>query len=292
MIEIKTVDTASSVIDYISVVQQLKKDNNDKRIFYRGHFSEQYHLIPSVFRSTGWDKENDYYHEIMVRCPERFIGAGHLDRLVTMQHYDVHTRLLDITESPLVALYFACKNYSEANEKIADNHRGAVIVFTTKQEDVLYADSDKALMLSCLPLLKPNEREELLAVAIQSKKNKKFKKGPSGTKYDNKVVEKFYNEICTEKSAFKREMIPTDIINPLFVQPNRNNDRILKQEGAFIINGLAKSVEDAELKLKEIAYGKIAICNQHAILKELEQLGINEATLFPEIDRVAKYIQR
>lgn len=39
------------------------------KFFYRGHYSDEYKLIPSVFRGKDWDKEEYYYHEIMFRMP-------------------------------------------------------------------------------------------------------------------------------------------------------------------------------------------------------------------------------
>ena len=67
---------------------------------------------------------------------------------MTMQHYDSPTRLLDITANPLVALYFACKNFncSKCNEE----SDGSVYVFVADFKGILYSDSDKALMLSSL----------------------------------------------------------------------------------------------------------------------------------------------
>jgi len=40
-----------------------------------------------------------------------------------------------------------------------------------------------------------------------------------------------------------------------------------------------------------MVYYRIRIENQKGILKELDKIGINEATLFPEIDKVAEYLK-
>ena len=37
--------------------------------------------------------------------------------------------------------------------------------------------------------------------------------------------------------------------------------------------------------------GELRIQNQEGILKELDMLGINESTLFPEVDKVASYLK-
>lgn len=67
-------------------------------------------MRPGIKRVSRWvENENIMYQEILVRCAQNFTHCQtHLDYLVEMQHYGLPTRLLDITENPLVALYFAC----------------------------------------------------------------------------------------------------------------------------------------------------------------------------------------
>lgn len=59
-----------------------------------------------------------------------------------MQHYDVPTRILDITTNALVALYFAC----EGN----DDKDGEVLIFDIPNESICYSDSDKVTILANL----------------------------------------------------------------------------------------------------------------------------------------------
>lgn len=108
------------------------------KFYYRGHYKSSYKLLPSAFRDSNWDKEDYYYHEIMVHCPQHFQYESHLDKLVTMQHYDCPTRLLDVTSNPLVALYFACKNYG--CKKCDTSIEGEVLIFPVLARDVVYSD--------------------------------------------------------------------------------------------------------------------------------------------------------
>ena len=43
------------------------------------------------------------------------------------------------------------------------------------------------------------------------------------------------------------------------------------------------------MTMANVVIYKIKIVNRAAILKELDALNINEASLFPELDKVAKY---
>ena len=63
--------------------------------------------------------------------------------LVRMQHYDLPTRLLDITTNPLIALYFACAD--------GVDYDGEVIIFQLPLARVRYFDSDTVSCLSTSP---------------------------------------------------------------------------------------------------------------------------------------------
>ncbi len=77
--------------------------------WYRGHRHGDYNLVPSLFRGVGpRNIEENLYSMFNTK------GSAHLPRnvssweqLAIMQHFKTPTRLLDWTESLLVAVYFA-----------------------------------------------------------------------------------------------------------------------------------------------------------------------------------------
>jgi hypothetical protein len=91
---------------------------------YRGHSNSEWPLQSSLERvlTKNWCPESAAKHEDF--SVQEFKSKFHLyDRenlrprsklawLATMQHYGVPTRLLDFTESPYVALYFALESYN------------------------------------------------------------------------------------------------------------------------------------------------------------------------------------
>ena len=83
------------------------------------------------------------------------------------------------------------------------------------------------------------------------------------------------------------------MLRPIFVQANKDNPRILKQDGAFILCGLDKNEADSNYKIKKHVMKEIIIPSKAklGILQELEQICINQATLFPEVDKVAEYLK-
>jgi hypothetical protein len=282
--DIKNLYNSNKFLSFLNSYLKLKIYKHLK-FFYRGHDDTSYELVPSVFRDENWDKEDYYYHEIMVRCPEHFQYSSHLNRLVMMQHYDCPTRLLDVTTSPLVALYFACKKSKNNN-----SNEGQVFVFPVQSNTVAYSDSDKVLMLACLARFSTEDKKYLYNKANEQLEKGKFQQKTNGIYLDDSV-EKFFHEVTTEVPSFKREIKPIDLLQPLFVQPNKTNGRILKQDGAFILNGLSLNKDEALKKIKSMIYKTITITDKEKVLNELERLGIHEAALFPEVDKVANYLK-
>lgn len=252
--------------------------------FYRGQYNAAHSLQTGIYRGNNQRKEDFLYHEMLVRCHDEFKDTSHLEKLVIMQHYGCPTRMLDITSNPLVALFFACKNYGDS---ACDE--GMVFVFCINSDEIAYADSDRALLLSCLPRFSMADKNHLVDIAINHLSDESFP--INNQRYEDEIVEKLYHEVTRELPSFKRRIRPIDLLKPLYVQPDKSNRRIFKQDGAFIVSGLNKDCLEEQIKFEAISKIQLRIQNKEQILKELDKLGINSATLFPEIDNVAGYLK-
>ena len=77
--------------------------------------------------------------------------------------------------------------------------------------------------------------------------------------------------------------------------PKKDNNRIIKQDGAFIICGINSNPENIiNQNLRLTTAGKtvlVFISNKEELIEELKLLSINKSSLFPEIDSVADYIK-
>ena len=277
-------ESVESVEKYARDIFILKKEYADNVLFYRGHSRVNYFLRPGIKRVSRWvENENIMYQEILVRCAQNFTHCQtHLDYLVEMQHYGLPTRLLDITENPLVAMYFAC---CSNRDKILE-----VIVLQTNHENLKYAKCDTVALLSALPTLSCTEQETLLemcnnGIAEEADARYKILSG------------KLAAEVKSRNPAFEPKIKKEDLKKNVFVTPIRNNRRIIKQDGAFILCGLGYGYgEDSSLDGMRCRdnTGKrlvLAVKNKDKILKELDVLSVNKAALFPEIDDVAEYIR-
>ena len=82
-----------------------------------------------------------------------------------------------------------------------------------------------------------------------------------------------------------------DLFKPYYVHPKMSNRRILAQSGAFILYGIdppkkmyfPNPIEETTFIVPQSEKGGIRLA--------LERLGINESTLFPEIDKAATRIK-
>lgn len=137
-----------SLAEYMHQITEITREaQNDSSqvLFYRGHADSTWKLEPTVYRihpdgKSYRDVEFQMYQEILRRSPQAFQDCNTtFERLVKMQHYGLPTRLLDLTQSPLVALYFACceKNGNDENEKLD----GETLTFKIKKEDVYFQEN-------------------------------------------------------------------------------------------------------------------------------------------------------
>lgn len=273
------INTISSVAEFCRELKYIEKEGNS--IFYRGHSDTSFLLLPSIMRKKEWYKhEQEIYNEIIIECPEEFSKfKNHLEYLVHMQHYGIPTRLLDITKNPLVALYFACEDLSDKN--------GEMIVFSVPKNEIKYSKSDTVSILSCLSVFDEVEKGGFRRLANSKIEKKKF----------NEEIRRLVHEVRLEKPAFLSEIEKEELLKAYFVLPEKNNKRIIKQDGAFIICGLIDEKNNVINNYKYKENDKIQIYiieskNKNKIIKELDKLSISKAVLFPEIEEVAEYIKK
>jgi hypothetical protein len=193
------------------------------------------------------------------------------DRLVRMQHFGLPTRMLDITENPLVSLFFACSSHP--------NDDAEVIMFRVTSDAVKYYDSDTVSCLSNLSNLTYEQKKKLDFGLEQDEFN------------ETEDVRKLLHHIKSEKGFFEGRIIPNDLSSIVCVKAKRTNSRIKSQSGAFLLFGHEAKLPDVGQKGIKISRITVKADEKTKILAELDRINVNDATVYPSIGQTANHLR-
>lgn len=173
--------------------------------------------IPSLFRKPcHYKNERKIFYEALRRYPEAFTaGMTTFDMLAKMQHYQVMTRLLDITSDVRLATAMATYPFDDVPSAYND-HPAFIYVYAVHEARIRYTDSDTVSMIANLARL-DDEKVSLDDLGYLSYEVKRERPGFDWTS-------------CAKES---RE----DLQKVWCVLPVLRNERIKLQSGAFLLFG-------------------------------------------------------
>ena len=270
--------TIGSVSQFINQIKRLP-DVDTELYAYRGERDNSWKTVPGIMRPDRaglLDHERNAVRELQATHPQEFAADQTMfDRLVRMQHYELPTRLLDMTGNPLVALYFAT---GEVDPRLGPATDGKVTYALIPRERTKYFDSDTVSCISHLSNLSALEKDDLLAhIDLQKSRFNKLK-----------TTDRLLQFIRTEKTYFRDQIVPYELNQKWFVWPKLSNRRIIAQNGAFIIYGLSLNTAlSGGVPPIYLKHFRVLASKKHVIRIELKRLGITQGSLFPEIDKAS-----
>lgn len=246
--------------DFTHLVSTYSSESNEP-IWFRGVGKIDFPLIPSLFRKVGIDNEESI-REIEVRIMSifkerslphlKFPCANDWEWLFLMQHHGVPTRLLDWTENPFIALYFAL---STANRIDASDRTDAGVWFLRPLEwnaNYCRATGDRRRIISVIETesvggYTPMDARSISPIAISA--------------YHNS------SRIIAQRGSF---MLFGTQVTPL--------------------NELCgDSPDPAKKMLAKVVIPRDSICS---LLSQLHNIGYTESAIFPDLDGLARDIRR
>lgn len=301
---------ANSISDYFKIIEEFisKSTKCDCAFYFRGENEDHQEkaLTPSIYRDGLINSEETIYREVSRYNNIDFSeDETTFDKLCRMQHYSAPTRLIDLSDDPLTALWFAI------NKKC---NNGIVYLIKIKKSKIKYSDSDTVTVISNLAKIeysnkKSKKSKRKIANTVNKfLKNKKIKKSNKIEKFNKKKSIKFLlHEIRNDVNHFEPIINPKHISSIQCVKPKLTNTRIKIQKGTFLLFGLNIKKPDLNYPLLSLSKEKLVLnkdkYHNHPVKKILKidvsninntiltKIGITQPNIYPEMDKVSEYFK-
>ena len=259
----------SSIDEYITVVTQ----END--LWFRGVGSINYLPKPKV-HWCGIDEDIEgnltysFIREHLKYKNSNFDNPWYTYAL--MQHHGLPTRLLDWSKSPLVALYFSLTQEGETN-----TNRRVWMLNPYKLNDCVF---------SIPKVYCPSQMEKRKIYIEHSFDIDKKELIP----YDIGAIPFFLDSYLP--TNLKIPGLPNTPDHPLCIETLSVNGRMAAQQSVFTIHGSDTNSIDELFQDDVIRHIDILETSSGILLEQLNRLGINEETIFCDLDSLCKRLCR
>lgn len=267
----------TSVGDYLQKIEKCHYPDSGITNFYRGHSNLSYLNIPKIYRPVPGmsgvryvEKESVLFKQAVLECSSDFpISMPTFDMLAKMRHFELPTRLLDLSKNPLVGLFFAAQsNYDKDGE---------VLIYKIPKKDIYYYNSDTVCILANIAKQKDDDFEIPNLPCETEQEIELFNK--------SKAMGYLLHDIRTERMEFYPIIRKSDMQSVICVMPRKNTERIQAQDGAFFIYGIAGKKADCAINKYVPTRLVIKADKKQKIISELKHLSIDEPHLFPSLDK-------
>lgn len=273
----------TSVNEYLDAVRALRRETpSTEDLWFRGIKDSALRVLPGLYwrQRQGFEQTLTASFMSMApqsaaeNCPPSVDSFSSLwEWYFLMQHYGLPTRLLDWTESPLVALFFALSGYAQSTQ----------------------GDGPCVWVLNPAELNRRSVKDEHVVVPG----------GDFSTRWLFQA-ESTNPRYCTpgKPQQFDCDGVQYSNAMPLAIYPVRRNPRIIAQRGVFTVHGAMPDALDdilgptqvipsSKRKPASTRLARIELDRATAseMLADLKLLQVTQLDLFPELQNVAQHIK-
>ena len=286
-------------------------------LWFRGHSSESFSLLPSVFRQgPEWGRTideaglfHDFIREFAVMRTEH---RSEFEWLSLMQHYHIPTRLLDWTTSFLVALYFAVLEPFDEDGTLFILNPAHFWVESTDVPTPLLTAEIESNSFQDLVLRLARAAKQIFSVTLNGINCEGLESDPirllDVTQPHEIKSLRHRHKTSWTRNAVTGEMsdeweadLTRHLSTVIAIRPPKLNPRLIVQQGMFTFHG-GKILEGRQVipfrPLEEfceplaLAASIVPAAAKRALLQELRISGIYQAVLFPEMEHRALEIRQ
>ena len=311
-VKLKELEWVGSVNDFIFCVEELKeyytvgKASDSPMMFFRGEGRKHCCLRPSVMRPKSKEqyplrkRESDLLIELTRRRPEDFADESTaLGQLMIAQHHRLPTRLLDVSQNPLVSLFHACDMDKRHKKADAQLH-----VFVVPRSMIKPYTSHTVSVIANFTRLRRGE-QNLLLTKTKEYTDKRKDCPPSSSQLPlrpgeyRSAMARLVQFVRLEHSSFEERIDPRDFFKVFVVQPQQSFERIRAQSGAFLLSAFHEQFDEPDVGKMNCGVPiyhqytfKIPYELKQQIRKQLSTLNITEETMYPGLEKAAKAVKR
>lgn len=290
----------SSFDEYLNTIHDELKPNSEgkRRLYFRGQSrlaSDTYSLTPSVARYKHLTsltmaelerKECEvletFSNHLLTYVQHRPMSAW--EELAIAQHHGLPTRFMDWTTNPLVALYFAVRNTGGRSNDSA--------VYVLISNPKRYADVRRGQAAQIKPVGDTTTVSSIEEEEVEDEDDDAY--AEFGAADDAQAVETSVAEVVVGSQATTVLVVehadlptPFKITEDIIYDPPHVSPRIRAQDGVLL------ACWQPLKPLDEKDYLEIVIKQgaQEDIRRRLDQYGVFDKQLFPDLDGIAKWLK-
>jgi len=292
--------TPFEIDNFQEYLDTVRKELPKGRIYFRGQnklVSDSYELKPSIGRYkkleslTPFAREEKERAVLGVFANHLLAHVQHLPRndwesLAIAQHHGLPTRFMDWTTNPLVALYFATRE-TKTND---DNQPMNSAVYVLTSEPTRFSELERPKEAVVKPVrdlissvsIAPSGYEEFETIE-ETLTRRNFEAINDILDAESEPIEKEPSEPVDQKLMNS----PFGIGENIIYDPPHVSPRIRAQDGVLL------ACHQPTQSLEEKDYIEIVIRHEahDEIRRRLDQYGVFDKQLFPDLDGIAKWLK-